>query len=148
METAWFGLTIERLMEMMRMPPVANEYGCAQVTAATVREALGFLMENMPPDMPAPRIVPLVVGGLAIEFEEYWVSLTLLVPAGGTLTVNLHGAADWFEPMGASGEEAGPRLFARAVKYFERLRKEGPPEQERWKKKSAEEGTAEKPDDG
>lgn len=130
----WFGPAIERLSELMKMPAIANEYGCRKVEPEAVHELMTFLLNNMPSGMEAPRIMPMGDGGLTAQWEEYWVDLTLLVQGEGGLSVFLGGGADWFEHHGAAGEEVGPKLFAEAVGFFERLKKEGPPEKECWRK--------------
>jgi len=127
----WFGPAIERLVDIMRYPDTANEFGCKKVIPTVVRAATMHLCRSMGENSQAPRIVPRPDGGLVLEWLEYWVDLVVEIDPSGSLQVVLNGDPEFFKKHGRSFETAKTPLFEETfvsgLDLLEVLRKEGPP---------------------
>ena len=136
----WFGPTIERLVDIMRYPDKANEFGCLKVTPTVIRAATFSLCRSMGENAPAPRIVPTPGGGLILEWLEYWVDMGVEIDPSGALQVVLNGDPEFFKKHGRSfGVAKTPfsetsatwtifdDVFTSGLDLLEVLRKEGPP---------------------
>lgn len=128
---AWFRPTMERLMDMMRYPDKANEFGCSKVAESVVREAIRIVSRYMGEHTPAPRIVPTLEGGLILEFLEYWVDLTVEIKLSGGPIVKLSGDPEFLKSHGYEPETVPGMFFEKTLKdgidCLEILRKKGPP---------------------
>jgi hypothetical protein len=88
-EYAWLVPTITRLVDLLRYPDRANEFGSRKVTSRAARAALLVLMRGVTDDAPAPRLVPTIEGGLRFEWLEYWVDVVFVVEPDGSVKASV-----------------------------------------------------------
>jgi hypothetical protein len=65
-EASWVEPTSERLNELMFLGPNWDQRGSAAVNIDALRFAWQFLCQTMPPNAPAPGIIPLGHGGVQL----------------------------------------------------------------------------------
>ena len=69
-EPAWLATTVEKLAELLQLPPNWSSYRAATVRPELASALLALLLEVMGDDTPAPAIVPTASGGLQAEWHR------------------------------------------------------------------------------
>jgi len=69
-EPAWLAPTIEKLSELLQLPPNWDSYRAAPVRSELAAALLTLLIEVMGDDTPPPSVVPTASGGLQAEWHR------------------------------------------------------------------------------
>lgn len=125
-EPAWLHPTSERLEDLLRMSAPPNEYNAPKVSAVAFSEAWTLLIEHMPDSVAPPRIVPLLEGGLLIEWHHYHVDLTLSVWNDGRCQIRLV-TEDTAVPLETEREVGRERVGGLLSLGLDRIAKLPPP---------------------
>lgn len=126
-EHAWLVPTVTRLVDLLRYPDRANEFGSRKITVRAARAALLVLMKGVIEDAPPPRLEPTADGGLRFEWLEYWVDVVLLVGPNGDVKVTITIQGNSPQPTEMTEEKDAAALLEVGLSRLVGVVKDPPP---------------------
>lgn len=94
----WLSPILDRLNQLLSLPPGWDSYSAKQVELAAARRVLDLLVATMADRTPAPQVVPTRQGGVQLEWHQSAIDLEIEVPPSGSLLVSFEdsqGNAQW-----------------------------------------------------
>lgn len=126
-EHAWLVPTVTRLVDLLRYPDLANEFGSRKVTGRAARAALLVLMRGVTEDVPEPRLEPTPDGGLRFEWLGYWVDVVLVAQPDGAVKTSVTVLGSVPPTTDATGIENAAAILDVGLSQLVRILKAPPP---------------------
>ena len=126
-EHAWLVPTVTRMVDLLRYPDLANEFGSRKVTDRSARAALLVLMRGMPGNAPEPRLEPTPDGGLRFEWLGYWVDVVLVVGPDGAVKTTVTVLGNVPQTTDATGVENSAAIMEVGLSQLVGILKDPPP---------------------
>jgi hypothetical protein len=70
---------VQRMIELLELPPGWNSYNAKPITKENVNFAFSLLARTMRADTPAPNVVPMVRGGVQLEWHTRGINLEISI---------------------------------------------------------------------
>jgi hypothetical protein len=86
----WFKSVVRDLASAVALPPAWDSYSAAPLQLDLAVDAVVFLSQFLPPDAPAPRVVPLSDGGVQLEWHRSGLDVEITFPASDVPELYLH----------------------------------------------------------
>jgi len=77
---------VERMIELLELPPGWNSYNARPITKENVNFAFNLLGRIMRHDTPAPNVVPMVRGGVQLEWHTRGINLEISIYSPGEVS--------------------------------------------------------------
>lgn len=126
-EHAWLVPTVTRMVDLLRYPDLANEFGSKKVTVRAARTSLLVLMRGVTGDAPEPRLEPTMDGGLRFEWLGYWVDVVLAVGPDGAAKTSVTVLGSVPQTTDATGIENAAAILDVGLAQLVRILKDPPP---------------------
>jgi hypothetical protein len=79
-------LAVQRMIELLELPPGWNSYNARPIRKENVNFALGFLGQTMLADTPVPNVIPMVRGGVQLEWHTRGINLEVSIYSPGEIS--------------------------------------------------------------
>jgi hypothetical protein len=70
---------VQKMIELLELPPGWNSYNAKPITKENVNFAISLLGRTMHADTPAPNVVPMVRGGVQLEWHTRGINLEISI---------------------------------------------------------------------
>ena len=109
----WLNSVVERLQQLLHLPPNWDSYGARPIAASPVARSLRLLSEVMGEATPVPSIVPVPDGGIGVEWHVNGLDAEIEVDPDQKVSLfwTKAGDADGHELEGPDAEDALPVLL-------------------------------------
>ncbi len=112
---AWLRTTVRDLKALLALPKGWNSYQAAAIDPGAILAGLDLLAETMPPNAPAPSVLPMSRGGVQLEWHERGVDLEVSIDPDG------HIMAAYEDEQGAEWEDDLTEHHARLAEVLSDL---------------------------
>lgn len=72
-------VAVQRMIELLELPPGWNSYNARPISKENVKFALSLLGQAMRADTPAPTVIPMVRGGVQLEWHTGGINLEISI---------------------------------------------------------------------
>ena len=80
-------LAVQQMIELLELPPGWNSYNARPIKKENVNFAVDLLGQTMRVDTPAPNVIPMVRGGVQLEWHTRGIDLEVSIYSPGKFSV-------------------------------------------------------------